>query len=121
MANFELRNDQVRMRFDQFPDRLFDVVEIDPLSRRSVPVRELAKPPGDAGDRRSVRRTVGQDFDEALQPGSHEGGGHVAGLGSVGEFIHRCCLPGPRPAVSRRPGTSSSCPPFEGVRLARDG
>jgi hypothetical protein len=88
-ADFDLRPDQVRMRFDQVPDHLLDIIGIEPLARRSAPFRACTKPPGDAGDRRIVRRTVGQAFDEAPQPGSHEGGGHVAGLGSVDECVHR--------------------------------
>jgi hypothetical protein len=67
------------MRFDQLPDHPLDIVEIEPLSRRSAPFRARTEPPGDdipkreiwesykRVDRRSVRRTVGQDFDETLQ------------------------------------------------------
>src|SRR5712692_8754481 len=88
MADFELRPDQVWMRFDQLPDRLLDIIEIDPLSRRAVPFRAIAKPPGDVGDRRRGRRTVGQDFDETLQPGDLVGAGNLAWLGSVDERVH---------------------------------
>ena len=69
MADFELRPDQVWMRFDQLPDRLFHVVETEPLSERAAPCGVRPKLPGGEGDRRRVRQAVGQNFDEALQPG----------------------------------------------------